>query len=60
MPQIATSWRRDNIFVERLWRSIKYEEVYLRGYDSMWLKKRDFADRDAIPWGIFGFGAPVL
>src|SRR5260370_4566188 len=26
---------RDNIFVERLWRSIKYEEVYLRGYDSV-------------------------
>jgi putative transposase len=24
------AWR-DNIFVERLWRSIKYEEVYLRG-----------------------------
>ena len=28
------AWR-DNIFVERLWRSIKYEEVYLRGYDSV-------------------------
>ena len=27
--------RRDNIFVERLWRSIKYEEVYLRGYGSV-------------------------
>lgn len=25
---------RDNIFVERLWRSLKYEEVYLHGYDS--------------------------
>jgi putative transposase len=22
----------DNIFVERLWRSVKYEEVYLRDY----------------------------
>ena len=22
----------DNIFVERLWRSVKYEEVYLHGY----------------------------
>ena len=22
--------RRDNVFVERLWKSIKYEEVYLR------------------------------
>jgi putative transposase len=26
---------RDNIFVERLWRSLKYEEVYLHGYDSV-------------------------
>lgn len=25
----------DNIFVERLWRSVKYEEVYLRAYDSV-------------------------
>ena len=23
----------DNIFIERLWRSVKYEEVYLKGYD---------------------------
>jgi putative transposase len=28
------SWR-DNVFVERLWRSIKYEEVYLRAYDTV-------------------------
>jgi putative transposase len=27
--------RRDNVFVERLWRSVKYEEVYLRAYDSI-------------------------
>ena len=26
---------RDNVFVERLWRSIKYEEVYLRAYASV-------------------------
>lgn len=25
----------DNIFVERLWRSLKYEEVYLHAYDSV-------------------------
>jgi putative transposase len=24
----------DNVFVERLWRSVKYEEVYLKAYDS--------------------------
>jgi len=28
------SWR-DNVFVERLWKSIKYEEVYLHAYDSV-------------------------
>jgi putative transposase len=27
------AWR-DNVFVERFWRSIKYEEVYLRAYES--------------------------
>jgi putative transposase len=28
------AWR-DNIFVERLWQTIKYEEVYLRAYASV-------------------------
>lgn len=28
------AWR-DNVFVERLWRSIKSEEVYLRAYDTV-------------------------
>ena len=28
------SWR-DNVFVERLWRSIKYEEVYLKAYQTV-------------------------
>jgi putative transposase len=27
--------RRDNVFVERLWRSWKYEEGYLYAYDSV-------------------------
>lgn len=26
----------DNVFVERLWRSVKYEEVYLKDYRSVW------------------------
>ena len=26
---------RDNVFVERLWKSVKYEEVYLHGYDTV-------------------------
>lgn len=28
------AWR-DSVFVERLWRSVKYEELYLRAYDSV-------------------------
>lgn len=28
------AWR-DNVFVERLWKSVKYEEVYLRAYASV-------------------------
>ena len=31
----GTGCWRDNVFVERLWRSVKYEEVYLRAYDSI-------------------------
>jgi putative transposase len=26
---------RDNVFVERLWKSVKYEEVYLKAYESV-------------------------
>ncbi len=26
----------DNIMVERLWRSVKYEEVYLKDYQNAW------------------------
>ena len=31
---------RDNVFVERLWKSIKYKEIYLRSYDTV-SKARD-------------------
>lgn len=36
------SWR-DNVFVERLWRSVKYEEVYLRAYDTVSHARRSIA-----------------
>ena len=26
---------RDNVFVERLWKSVKYEEIYLHGYNTV-------------------------
>jgi putative transposase len=29
-----SAWR-DNVFVERIWKSVKYEEVYLHAYDSI-------------------------
>ena len=28
------AWR-DNVFIERLWNSVKYEEVYLHAYESV-------------------------
>jgi putative transposase len=35
---------RDNVLVERLWRSLKYEEVYLRAYDSVPEARRGIGD----------------
>ena len=37
------SWR-DNVFVERLWRSVKYERVYLKAYDGVSVARADIAD----------------
>ena len=37
------AWR-DNVFVERLWRSVKYERVYLKAYDSVSAAKADIND----------------
>ena len=37
------AWR-DNVFVERLWRAIMYERVYLRAYDSVNEARTDIAD----------------
>jgi putative transposase len=34
---------RDNVFVERLWKTIKYEEVYLHAYDSVSAAKASLA-----------------
>lgn len=31
----------DNVFIERLWRSVKYEEVYLKGYDSIQVAREE-------------------
>jgi putative transposase len=34
------AWR-DNVFVERLWRTVKYERVYLQRYESVSAAKQD-------------------
>jgi putative transposase len=36
------AWR-DNVFVERLWRTIKYERIYLRVYDAVSAARTDVA-----------------
>jgi len=33
----------DNVFIERLWRSVKYEEVYLKGYENIPEARRELA-----------------
>ena len=47
-PYLLRSWRspapwRDNVFVERLWRSVKYERVYLKA-DGVGAARADIAD----------------
>jgi hypothetical protein len=37
------AWR-DNVFVERLWRSVKYERVYLKAYDGVSAARADIAE----------------
>lgn len=37
------SWR-DNVFIERLWRSLKYEEVYLHAYEDAQQAKKGISD----------------
>ena len=37
------AWR-DNVFVERLWRTVKYERVYLRAYDTVSQARSDIAE----------------
>lgn len=37
------AWR-DNVFVERVWRSAKYERIYLEAYDGVSAVRADIAD----------------
>ena len=47
------AWR-DNVFVERVWRSVKYERVYLKAYDSVSAARTDIADY----WNWYNTGRP--
>lgn len=54
---------RDNVFVERLWRSLKYEEVYLRAYDSVPEARHGIGDyfaffNDERPHQALGYSVP--
>jgi hypothetical protein len=48
----------DNVFVERLWRSVKYEDVYLRAYDSVGESHVPLATPACIS-NLFGLLAPI-
>ena len=37
------AWR-GRVFVERLWRTVKYEQVYLRAYDRVTYARADIAE----------------
>jgi putative transposase len=54
---------RDNVFVERLWRSLKYEEVYLHAYDGVPEARRGICDyfvfyNDERPHQALGYSVP--
>jgi putative transposase len=34
----------DNVFVERLWRTVKYEEVYIKDYEDAWQAETNLRD----------------
>ena len=40
----GTARYSDNIFVERLWRTVKYEEVYLKAYANVTEARRELED----------------
>ena len=54
----------DNIFVERLWRTVKYEEVYLKAYTNAGEARRELGDyfrfyNDLRPHQALGYRTPA-
>jgi putative transposase len=53
----------DNVFGERLWRTVKYEEVYLRDYADGWQAEKSLGKcfdfyRDEQPHQALGYRTP--
>ena len=53
----------DNVFVERLWRSLKYEEIYLNAYDDLTAARSGIRDwfcfyNDERPYEALGYQTP--
>jgi putative transposase len=38
-------WWMDNVFIEQLWRSLKHEDIYLKGYATV-----EELEQGARPW----------
>jgi putative transposase len=45
---------RDNVFIERFWRTVKYEEVYLRAYETVSQARESIARYIAFYNGVRG------
>jgi putative transposase len=63
-PKEVQFWLHANVFVERLWRTVKYEEIYLKSYRS---QIEAYANLDAFfrfynddrPHSAFGDATPM-
>ena len=54
----------DNVFTERLWRTVKYEEVYLKDYDTVPMARENLSRyfgfyNDERPHQALGYQTPA-
>jgi len=50
----------DNIFIERLWRTVKYEEVYLKDYESVKEATMGLRAYEQRPHQALGYATPAI